>query len=39
MGKNMYDKGGRRLAVTGCAIGVEKVNRKTTSENVGVVCC
>jgi len=39
MGENTYDKGGRRLAVRGCAIGVEKVNRKTTAESVGVVCC
>jgi len=39
MGENTYNKGSRRLTVRGCAIRVEKVNRKTATESVGVVCC
>jgi len=38
-GENSYDKGGRRLTVRWCEIRVEKVNRKTMAESVGVVCC
>jgi len=35
----MYGTGSMRLTVGGCAIRVEKANRKTAMESVGAVCC